>query len=96
MYTYLRVVTGVRFVKVNKIIHLQLQEGQLMAGGLINETSIYWIPTKNYSRSEAIEGEDYHELKDTTRAIELEDVILPENHVVVTNLNLRSLDFCIN
>ena len=40
---FLQVVTGVRFLKKNKVIQLQIREGTAMAEGQINEKSLRWI-----------------------------------------------------
>ncbi|XP_070139630.1 uncharacterized protein [Drosophila kikkawai] len=44
-----RVVTGLRFVKHNRILHLQIQEGELLPKGVINQTTLQWKPVDNYS-----------------------------------------------
>ncbi|XP_060651516.1 uncharacterized protein LOC132788201 [Drosophila nasuta] len=43
-----KVVTGVRFVKRNRIFHLQIQQGELLPRGLINESAVEWKPVENY------------------------------------------------
>lgn len=54
-----------------------------MAGGLINQTTLSWIPVEDYSLEKATEGVDYHALNVSTREIELEDIFVPEGYVVV-------------
>ena len=53
---YCRVVTGVRFRKVNHIIHIQIQDGKLLPGGVIDENTLRWKPIEDYKLGEPIPG----------------------------------------
>lgn len=79
-----RVVTGVRFVKLNKIIHLQIQQGKLLPNGEIDNNSIEWIPCENYSviNKKYTKGKDYHVLTWETRAFDFADIKADENSVI--------------
>ncbi|XP_051859532.1 uncharacterized protein LOC127565400 [Drosophila albomicans] len=57
-----KVVTGIRFVNKNHIFHLQIQRGELLPRGLINKSTVEWIPIDNYEigNSNVKEGVDYH------------------------------------
>ena len=48
IYLHCSVVTGVRFRKVNHIIHIQIQEGKLLPGGEIHASSVQWKPIESY------------------------------------------------
>ncbi|XP_062130809.1 uncharacterized protein LOC133841967 [Drosophila sulfurigaster albostrigata] len=39
-----KVVTGVRFVKSNRVFHLQIQQGQLLPRGFIKASTVEWKP----------------------------------------------------
>lgn len=41
----LQVVTGVKFTKQRQVIHIQVQQGQLLPQGQINSTTIQWVET---------------------------------------------------
>jgi hypothetical protein len=79
-----RVVTGLRFVKHNRILHLQIQEGRLVQNGEIDPTTVRWVPVEDYKLlDKAIyEGQDYHTLSWEQRGFELHDVMVDEGFVV--------------
>ncbi|KAG5678259.1 hypothetical protein PVAND_007951 [Polypedilum vanderplanki] len=78
------VVTGIRFYKQNRIIHLQIQEGQLMERGKINSSSIHWVPVEDYTILDKgiRDGLDYHTLAWDRREVDLDDLTAPSGHVV--------------
>lgn len=91
--------TGVRFRKVNRIIHIQIQEGELQSRGFINASTLSWKPVSDYKLLDRgiRSGLDYHTMSWDKRAIDLDDLIAPDNHVVTglrwrvvgTHLNLE-------
>ncbi|XP_039151576.1 uncharacterized protein LOC120285054 isoform X2 [Drosophila simulans] len=85
-----RVVVGLRFVKRNRIFHLQIQEGELLPLGAINETTLLWKPVDSYSISDkdVSENVDYHTLTYQKRSIDLGDLNAKINSVV-TGLRFR-------
>lgn len=76
--------TGLRFVKHNQIIHLQIQEGKLLKGGQIDPVTVRWVPPENYTILDRhiSEGQDYHTLSWSERTLELSEIKAPEGHVV--------------
>ncbi|OXU27751.1 hypothetical protein TSAR_008241 [Trichomalopsis sarcophagae] len=40
------VVTGSQFVKKNNIIHIRIQEGLLLPNGMIDPSTVTWVPVK--------------------------------------------------
>lgn len=93
------VITGMRFTKVKRVIHLQIREGQLEPYGGINASSIRWRPVDNYSITDrnVENGRDYKTLSWEQRAIDLDDLEAPPGHVLTgvrfrpvgTHLNLE-------
>lgn len=91
--------TGIRFQKVNRIIHLQIQEGELLPRGAINMSTLAWRPISDYKLLDRgiRNGQDYHTLSWDKRAIDLDDLVAPASHVVTgvrfrlvgTHLNLE-------
>nr|XP_044251074.1 uncharacterized protein LOC108065941 isoform X1 [Drosophila takahashii] len=85
-----RVVTGLRFVKINRIFHLQIQEGELLPLGVINETTIQWKPVDAYTitDNDVKESVDFHMLTYEKRSIDLGELKV-ENNSVVTGLRFQ-------
>ncbi|KAH8269843.1 hypothetical protein KR026_009197, partial [Drosophila bipectinata] len=86
-----RVVTGLRLVKSNRIFHLQIQEGELMPRGVINQSSLEWKPVEKYNifDRDVKKGVDYHTLSYESRSIDLDDVNTDDNSFVVTGVRFR-------
>uniref|UniRef100_A0A1Y1N5R8 Uncharacterized protein n=1 Tax=Photinus pyralis TaxID=7054 RepID=A0A1Y1N5R8_PHOPY len=79
-----RVVTGLRFTKKNRIIHLQIQEGKLLPHGGIDSSTIRWVPVEDYKITDRYiyNGQDYHTLTWEQRSIDLDDLIADDQHVM--------------
>uniref|UniRef100_A0A6P4EGJ5 Uncharacterized protein LOC108039809 n=1 Tax=Drosophila rhopaloa TaxID=1041015 RepID=A0A6P4EGJ5_DRORH len=86
-----RVVTGLRFVKRNRVFHLQIQEGELLPRGVISESTLYWVPVDSYSVSDkdVRKDIDYHMLSYEKRSIDLDDLNADNNNSVVTGLRFK-------
>ncbi|XP_037708402.1 uncharacterized protein LOC119546293 [Drosophila subpulchrella] len=85
-----RVVTGLRFAKSNRIFHLQIQEGELLPLGVINEATLQWKPVDAYTISdEDVKiNVDFHMLTYEKRSINLGKVEA-NNNSVVTGLRFQ-------
>ncbi|KAG8292097.1 uncharacterized protein LOC124366309 isoform X2 [Homalodisca vitripennis] len=83
-----KVITGVRFVKMHGVVHIQIQEGILQRYGHIDETSISWQPVDNFRTRNAIEDKDYMKMTYYKRAIDLDDLKAPPEHVI-TGIKFR-------
>ncbi|XP_076754957.1 chemokine-like protein orion isoform X1 [Xylocopa sonorina] len=92
-----KVVTGVRFKKVNKVIHIQIQEGELMPRGNINRTSVQWKPIEafNILDKNVTADVDYHTLYWEKRGIDLDDITLDKNYLL-TGLKFRMVGTRLN
>ncbi|XP_030378228.1 uncharacterized protein LOC115626861 isoform X3 [Scaptodrosophila lebanonensis] len=90
-FTQNRVVTGLRFIKKNRIFHLQIQEGELLPRGNINQTSLTWKPVDNYNifDRDVIKGVDYHSLSYESRSVDLDDINTDDPSFVVTGVRFR-------
>jgi len=88
-----KVVTGIRFVKMNGVIHMQIQEGTLGKYGHINGTS--WQPVDNFKTKDTVEGKDYMKMSYYKRAIDLDDLIAPPEHVI-TGVKFRMVGSHLN
>ncbi|XP_055710025.1 uncharacterized protein LOC129805843 isoform X2 [Phlebotomus papatasi] len=87
-----KVVTGVRFRKVNRIMHLQIQQGELLPRGIINGSTVNWKPINSYRLLDAglKNGDDYHTMEWNKRAIDLDTLQAKPGHVV-TAVKLRNI-----
>ncbi|KAH8376690.1 hypothetical protein KR093_000909, partial [Drosophila rubida] len=87
-----RVVTGVRFVKHNRVFHLQIQQGQLLPRGVINASTVAWKPVDNYliSQSQVARNVDYHIMDYRNRGLNLDEVTMTDDKAfVVTGVKFR-------
>lgn len=94
-----KVITGIRFVKKNRIIRIQIQEGIVRKYGLINQKTVSWRLLDNLNITNGVRGEDFHQMKhyidhltsnifkntiiDQTE-IEFADYDLPKNEVLTS------------
>ncbi|XP_014597925.1 PREDICTED: uncharacterized protein LOC106783674 isoform X1 [Polistes canadensis] len=92
-----KVITGIKLTKSNKIIHIQIQEGELLPRGAINSKTVAWKPVDNYTvyDSNVDNGVDYHTIVWEKRAIDLDDLKSPENHLL-TGIKLRMIGTRLN
>lgn len=92
-----KVVTGIRFKKVKQIIHMQIQEGELMPHGYINKSSIWWKPIEEFSvlDNNVKNGIDYHTLSWEKRGLDLDDLVLDDN-LLLTGLKFRMIGSRLN
>ncbi|XP_065363768.1 uncharacterized protein LOC135957041 [Calliphora vicina] len=86
-----KVVTGLRFTKKNRIFHLQIQEGQLLPRGMINESTLGWKPVDNYTLYErgVINNQDYFTLTYDARSIDLDNIQTFDDKYVVTGVRFQ-------
>lgn len=84
-----RIVTGVKFNKVNNIFHIQVQEGKLGPHGYINESTRSWVtlpgPDFSFYNRSLQDGVDFHKLSYYSRTIDTDNVVAPKNKVVTGN-----------
>ena len=76
--------TGIKFTKVNRVIHLQIQEGELLPRGGIFDESVEWKDVDNFLVTDrnVQNGRDYHRLDWENRALDLDDLVAPESHLL--------------
>lgn len=79
-----RVVTGLRFVVKNDIVHLQAQDGKLLPNGRIDNNTVSWVPLEEYAVTDddRHENEDFIRLKYERRSLNLDEIIYSSNYVV--------------
>lgn len=73
-----------RFVKKNRIIHIQIQEGKLLPRGNIDASTVRWVPVEDYKITDRkiYNGQDYHTFSWEKRAVDLDDLEADEGHVL--------------
>lgn len=79
-------VTGLRIVKHNRIIHLQIQEGKLLPYGYIDNSTVRWVPVNDYKITDkGIQNAiDFHTMSYEKRTLYLDNLKTHEEHQVVT------------
>ncbi|CAO1373741.1 unnamed protein product [Diamesa hyperborea] len=76
------VITGVRFIEVNKIIFLQIQIGKLLAVGMIDAETVHW------QEVQADVGDNYIEFNYDLRQFNLKGNVM-ENEVLTENGGMK-------
>lgn len=91
------VVTGIKFTKQRRIIHLKVQQGQALPQGQVNSSTIQWVDVEPISiiSTQYQEGRDYKKLSFEDRNIDLDRLQAPSDHVV-TGVRFRMLGPHIN
>lgn len=91
-----RVITGVRLKMINRIIHIQIQEGQLLPSGEINTATIQWQPIDAFSiKDPDIKPDvDYHTMTWEKRALDLDDLSMKDH--LLTGLRFRMVGSRLN
>ncbi|KAL6436597.1 hypothetical protein ACFW04_004812 [Cataglyphis niger] len=92
-----RVITGIRLKKINQIIHMQIQEGELLPRGAINASTTEWQPVDAFSIMDANvrSGIDYHKLVWEKRALDLDDLQSSQDHLL-TGVRFRMVGSRLN
>lgn len=82
-------------MKNNRIIHLQVQEGKLLPRGTIDKDSIHWVPVDNYKilDKNVHNEQDFHTLTWENRAVDLDDLVSDEGHLVTGKNSFGNLYF---
>lgn len=93
-------VTGIRFVKVDRVVHIQIQEGETLPQGAVNTSTLNWRPITpvnipKYREDSLEDGPGYATLRYEERALDLDDLLAPEGYVI-TGLRFRKLGGHIN
>lgn len=92
-----RIVTGLRFAKQNRIIHLQVQEGKLMPRGTIDVKTVQWIPVDTYKITDknVYNDRDYRTLSWEKRAVDLDDLQTDDGYVM-TGVRFKAIGSHLN
>ncbi|CAL4125405.1 unnamed protein product [Meganyctiphanes norvegica] len=87
------VITGIRIIKRNQVIHLQIQQGQALPQGQVNTTTLEWqqVEQINVHSSSHQDGLHFKKLSFEYRTMDLDTLTGLNNHVV-TGIRFRSLE----
>lgn len=79
-----RVVTGLRFVKNNRIFHLQIQEGELLPRLNVNTSTVSWKPVENYTiiDRKIYDHQEFHTITWENRIVDLDDLEADDGYVL--------------
>ncbi|XP_018301872.1 uncharacterized protein orion isoform X2 [Mycetomoellerius zeteki] len=92
-----KIITGIRLRKINQIIYIQIQEGQLLLRGGIDISTIEWQPVDAFSimDSHIRSGVDYHTIVWEKRALDLDDLLAVPDHLL-TGVRFRMVGSRLN
>ncbi|RXG53609.1 hypothetical protein Avbf_11082 [Armadillidium vulgare] len=92
-----RVVTGVRFIKKNRVVHLQVQQGAAMPQGQVDPNTLEWVEVEpiTVDSDKYKDGIDYFTFKYEARSMDLDKLKAPKGHVI-TGVKFRTLGAHIN
>ncbi|XP_077292880.1 uncharacterized protein LOC143915925 isoform X2 [Arctopsyche grandis] len=85
-----KVVVGMQFVKLKRIIYMQICEGILLPGGKIDKESVTWKEIRPMDLKYAKIYKEYHELSNEQRAIDLDDLEGPHGYIM-TGVRFKKL-----
>ncbi|XP_077254812.1 chemokine-like protein orion isoform X1 [Temnothorax americanus] len=96
-YSHNKVITGVRLKKINRVIHIQIQEGQLLPRGAINASTIEWQSVDAFSIMDPhiVNGIDYHTIVWEKRALDLDNLLSLQDHLL-TGIRFRMVGSRLN
>lgn len=90
-YVYYRVVTGIRLLKFNRIIHLFITERTLRRNGQVdNDGPVSWTGDYKFDIQDYGVETDYFALTWMNRKIELDTIYVPNDHFV-TGVRFRAV-----
>lgn len=83
---------------MNRIFHLQIQQGKLLPNGMIDTTTLSWKPVDNYTLYErgVNNNQDYFTLTYDTRSIDLDEIQTDDLSLVLTGVRFRVLSGHLN
>lgn len=87
-----KIVTGVRFVKRNRIIHIEIQQAEAKPEGIVKEEDREWLEAPNNLN---IHSEDVLEMSYEVRSLDMDMLEAPNGHVI-TGLRFRNIGGHIN
>ncbi len=73
---------GVRFIKRDRVIHLQVKQGKLMAGGAIDNETMSWVSLPQINVNNWRDRPKFHKLNYESRGLDLDDLVAPEKYLV--------------
>ncbi|XP_066151759.1 uncharacterized protein [Euwallacea fornicatus] len=85
------VVTGLKFMKTNRVIHLQIQQGQLQPDGCINQSSVAWQYPDNFTiiTKKMTNIEDLFLLTDMSRTIAVDEIDSGDDRYILTGVGFK-------
>ena len=69
-----KIITGVKFVKKNRIIQIEIEQSETLPEGIINDTNRTWMEN---SENLSIEDPDVYEMSYENRALDIDMLEAP-------------------
>ncbi|XP_050311732.1 uncharacterized protein LOC126747251 isoform X2 [Anthonomus grandis grandis] len=88
------VITGLRFKKSKRVLHLQIQEGRLLSDGIIQENSIHWVPLKDFKiTDDGIYNDiDMYSLTNRNRTMAIDEFKIEEDNHAITGIGFQLIE----
>ncbi len=90
-----KVVTGVRFAKVNRVVQIEIEEAEALPEGGVKEETRDWISPESVDLVGDEEGEDFMTMSYEQRSVDTDRLEAPPGHVV-TGARLRNIGGHVN
>ena len=74
-----KIITGIRFVKKNRVIQLEIEQSSALPEGSINDTDRTWTEAENLSTDD---NANVYEMSYENRALDLDILQAPSGHVI--------------
>ncbi|KAF7265097.1 hypothetical protein GWI33_021517 [Rhynchophorus ferrugineus] len=83
-----KIITGIKFVKAQRVLHMQIQEGQLLPGGHVNQSTLDWVSLDSYNITDMglYNDKDFYQLSYEYRSMALDNIKAPAPNYVVTGV----------
>lgn len=78
-----------RFRKVNRVFHLQIQQGTLGPHGTVQPSPVSWKPVDDFDVKYSVPGYGHHELDIDNRGIVVGNIINDWGTALVTGVGFR-------
>ncbi|CAB3374677.1 Hypothetical predicted protein [Cloeon dipterum] len=88
-------VIGMRFVKLKRVVHVQIRQARVGPRGVVEAASAEWLPLEAFDVAATAPGRDYHKMDYEQRAMDLDDLTAPPGYVL-TGVRFRRIGTHLN
>ncbi|XP_065349344.1 uncharacterized protein orion [Cloeon dipterum] len=88
-------VIGMRFVKLKRVVHVQVRQARVGPRGVVEAASAEWLPLEAFDVAATAPGRDYHKMDYEQRSMDLDDLTAPPGYVL-TGVRFRRIGTHLN